>query len=146
MNRLRKLAFICFFGSAFTAMLPASAATLPADWQHQQSFSISTPGLVKLSLPVETLDAARPALEDLRVYDAGMHVERLERRRHFVVGGEEGGMIYSWNSKEQPRNTSKGLNPFVVFCICPLKGSGVDRQGADMMRWRVYRVEKRLFP
>jgi hypothetical protein len=27
------------------------------------------PGLVQLSLPIETLDAARPALEDLRLYD-----------------------------------------------------------------------------
>ena len=54
------------------------AATLPADWQHQQSFEVSTPGLVKLSLPVETLDAARPALEDLRVYDdAGIEVPYL---------------------------------------------------------------------
>ena len=51
---------------------------MPADWQHQQSFDVSTPGLVKLSLPVETLDAARPALEDLRVYDdAGSEVPYL---------------------------------------------------------------------
>jgi hypothetical protein len=44
-------------------------AALPSDWQHEQSFNIAAPGLVKISLPVETLDAARPALEDLRLHD-----------------------------------------------------------------------------
>ena len=45
------------------------AANLPADWHYDQSFSLSTGGLTKLSLPLETLDAARPALEDLRLFD-----------------------------------------------------------------------------
>ena len=45
------------------------AAPLPTDWQKEQPLEIPAPGLVKLSLPVETLDAARPALEDLRLYD-----------------------------------------------------------------------------
>ena len=44
-------------------------AALPSGWPHTQEFSVAAPGLVKFSLPVETLDAARPALEDLRVYD-----------------------------------------------------------------------------
>jgi hypothetical protein len=46
-----------------------SAAALPPAWQHEQTFSVPSPGLVKLSLPVATLDAARPGLEDLRLYD-----------------------------------------------------------------------------
>lgn len=66
MNRRNRLAwlglFACLGGSAF-------AANLPADWQYAQSFEVAAPGLVKLSLPVATLDAARPALEDLRLYD-----------------------------------------------------------------------------
>ncbi len=48
----------------------ASAAVLPADWQNEQHFDVPAPGLTKLSLPIETLDKARPALEDLRLYDA----------------------------------------------------------------------------
>ncbi|HTY87314.1 MAG TPA: DUF3999 family protein [Candidatus Acidoferrum sp.] len=52
------------FGSAIPA------ASLPTDWQHEQPFTVPTAGLVKLSLPPETLDAARPALEDLRLYDS----------------------------------------------------------------------------
>ena len=51
------------------AVLSLNAAGLPADWQREQPFNLATSGLVKLSLPVETLDAARPALEDLRLYD-----------------------------------------------------------------------------
>ena len=51
----------------------ATAANLPSDWQREQSFDVSTAGLVKISLPVETLDAARPALEDLRLYDDTGH-------------------------------------------------------------------------
>jgi len=45
------------------------AATLPADWQKTQRVDVHAPGLVKVSLPTETLDAARAALEDLRLYD-----------------------------------------------------------------------------
>ena len=59
---------------AFTA----GAATLPADWQYEQPFNVAAPGLVKIDLPIETLDAARPALEDLRLYDdAGGEVPYL---------------------------------------------------------------------
>jgi hypothetical protein len=55
---------------AFVAFAtPSIAAMLPADWQHTQEFSVTAPGLVKISLPVDTLDGARPALEDLRLYD-----------------------------------------------------------------------------
>jgi hypothetical protein len=57
---LALVAIICF---------NVRAATLPSDWQHEQAFNVSTSGLIKISLPVETLDAARPALEDLRLYD-----------------------------------------------------------------------------
>ena len=62
------------------------AAGLPAEWQHEQPFNVPAPGLVKLSLPVETLDAARPALEDLRLYDdAGNEVPYLIERPVPVV-------------------------------------------------------------
>ena len=47
----------------------AASAALPAEWQHTQQFDVAAPGLVKISLPVDTLDAARPALEDLRLCD-----------------------------------------------------------------------------
>jgi hypothetical protein len=49
--------------------VPFAAAALPSDWQHEQRFDVAAPGLVKFSLPAETLSAARLALEDLRLYD-----------------------------------------------------------------------------
>ncbi len=66
--------FGCFLRAAMRAVfvvfaVPSIAATLPAEWQHTQQFDVSVPGLVKISLPVETLNAARPGLEDLRLYD-----------------------------------------------------------------------------
>ena len=47
-----------------------ASAALPVEWQHTQQFTVAAPGLMKISLPVETIDAARPALEDLRLQDA----------------------------------------------------------------------------
>jgi hypothetical protein len=44
-------------------------AQWPPDWKHLQSVQIDRSGLVKLSVPLETLDTARPGLEDLRLYD-----------------------------------------------------------------------------
>jgi hypothetical protein len=57
---------LCVFALLFGVSV--AAANLPSDWQRDQSFDVLTTGLVKMSLPVETLDAARPALEDLRLY------------------------------------------------------------------------------
>lgn len=59
----------------------AQAAPLPAEWQHEQRFDAPSAGLLKLSLPTATLDAARPGLEDLRLYDdAGREVPYLLER------------------------------------------------------------------
>src|ERR1017187_3214994 len=73
------VAGLCTFLTACASL--GQAASLPADWQHEQHFDVSAPGLVKLSLPLSTLDAARPALEDLRLYDnAGMEGPYLIER------------------------------------------------------------------
>jgi len=58
------IGLICLF------VFSRPAFALPSAWQHAQPFEITTPGLMKISLPAETLDAARPALEDLRLHDA----------------------------------------------------------------------------
>lgn len=47
----------------------ASAAPLPPDWKNVQTVQVDQTGLLKLSLPLETLDAARSDLADLRLYD-----------------------------------------------------------------------------
>ena len=51
-------------------VLSFRASALPTNWQHVQTFEIAAPGLMKFSLPTDTLSAARPALEDLRLHDA----------------------------------------------------------------------------
>ena len=51
---------------------------------------------MKISLPVETLDAARPALEDLRLYDdAGNEVPYLIERPVPIAESRAGGKIIS---------------------------------------------------
>jgi hypothetical protein len=63
------------------AAISSNAAALPGDWRQEQSFEVTAPGLIKLSLPPETLNAARPALEDLRLYDnAGNEIPFLITR------------------------------------------------------------------
>ena len=77
-NRLL-LNWLCVF--ALAGSCSAMATGLPAEWQHEQPVNVAIPGLVKLGLPVETLDVARPALEDLRLYDdAGNEVPYLIER------------------------------------------------------------------
>src|SRR5262245_1724662 len=45
------------------------AATF-SDWQFQQQFEVPASGLIKFSLPLDTIDAARSDLTDLRLTDA----------------------------------------------------------------------------
>ena len=56
-------------GLVLIVSLPGSAASLPSDWQREQHFTVPTAGVVRMRLAIETLDAARPALEDLRLFD-----------------------------------------------------------------------------
>ena len=81
MKRLNRLWTYWLCALALTLGFSIPAANLPAEWQREQPFNVPAPGLVKLSLPVETLDAARPALEDLRLYDdAGNELPYLIER------------------------------------------------------------------
>jgi len=48
--------------------LTAAAADFSA-WPQRQELRVPAPGLIKLSLPLDTLDAARAGLEDLRLLD-----------------------------------------------------------------------------
>jgi hypothetical protein len=86
MKRLDKFWPHWFCILATACGVSATAAGLPADWQHEQPFNVSAPGLVKLNLPIETFDATRPGLEDLRLYDAaGNEVPYLIERPVPVV-------------------------------------------------------------
>ena len=66
---------------ALTLGATGPAAPLPSDWQREQSFTVASSGMVKLSLPADTLDASRPGMEDLRLYtDEGAEVPYLIER------------------------------------------------------------------
>jgi Protein of unknown function (DUF3999) len=81
MNYTRLIIWTSSVCASVACALAAPAAQFPSDWQHEQQFEAPAPGLVKLSLPTGTLDAARPALEDLRLYDnAGQEVPYLVER------------------------------------------------------------------
>ncbi len=65
----------------FLAAISLTPPACPLNGGTNSRSTCPRPGLVKLSLPVETLDAARPALEDLRLYDdAGNEVPYLIER------------------------------------------------------------------
>ena len=50
---------------------PAWAGALtPNEWRFRQTLEVGQSGLVRVSLPAETLDAARPDMEDLRILDS----------------------------------------------------------------------------
>lgn len=68
-----KRRLICFLW--LLCALSASAAALPSAWQREQLMQVPSNGLLRLNLPVDTLNSARPQLEDLRIYDdAGSEV------------------------------------------------------------------------
>ena len=66
-NRARITLVLCLAALATAVCVPA--ATL-SDWPNRQELSVPAAGLIKLNLPVETLDAALPGLDDLRILDA----------------------------------------------------------------------------
>jgi hypothetical protein len=74
MDTVRAVILVLLAGMASSAV----AADLPAEWMNAQPVAIRQTGLLKISVPLETLTAARPALEDLRLYDsAGREVPYL---------------------------------------------------------------------
>jgi hypothetical protein len=57
-----------------TAVLSIAALgrqQLPREWKNSQTLQVEQTGLVQVAVPAESLDAARPGLEDLRLFDAG---------------------------------------------------------------------------
>jgi hypothetical protein len=70
------------------------AANRPEEWKYFQQVEVSKPGLVKLSLPVDSLAAARPGLEDLRIIDSTGHevpylLERPFQPERLILGAQK---------------------------------------------------------
>lgn len=71
------LVFLCCHGGAGILR----SADLSIDWRFEQSLVVSQAGLLKVSLPAETLGTARSELEDLRLTDpAGREVPYVLER------------------------------------------------------------------
>ena len=59
-------------GFLLALMLGLNASVRAAsysEWEHQQRLNVPSSGIVRIALPVDTLDAAQPNLADLRVVD-----------------------------------------------------------------------------
>jgi hypothetical protein len=69
-----------FASLLIAALLSAEslAAMTPSEWRLSQALDVPAAGLVRVSVPAETLDAARPDLADVRITDsAGREVPYL---------------------------------------------------------------------
>jgi Protein of unknown function (DUF3999) len=151
----QRRASVTIWSCAFTLVWGYSifAAGLPAGWQHDQPFRVPAPGLVKLGLPIETLDAARPALEDLRLYDdSGNEVPyRIERPVPVVKVVQN---TKSFHVSLTPSNTvvvvetglAQPLNDIVLETpadsfIKPVRVEG----STDLKRWQVLEQGQPIF-
>lgn len=62
---LRNAAFL----PALAAAASAHAVLVPTEWRHRQEVPVAAAGLVRVTLPDATFDAAQPDLADLRLLD-----------------------------------------------------------------------------
>ena len=153
MKRLNKSCANRFWILGLVFDLSSHAAGLPADWQHEQPFNVPTPGMVKLSLPVETLDAARPALEDLRLYNgAGNEVPYVIE--HPVPVAKVIQNVKSFHVSLTPNNTiivlETGLTqPFDSVTLASPAGSFIKsvrvESSTDLKRWQTLEPEQPIF-
>jgi hypothetical protein len=67
--RSHRLLKLCAVVAAAFVATPSLLSFEPNEWRQTQVLDVPGPGLVRVSLPAATLDAAQPRLEDLRVVD-----------------------------------------------------------------------------
>ena len=56
--------------AALIAVAGNALALSPSEWRFRQPFAVPAAGLIRIDLPPDTIGAARPALEDLRLLDS----------------------------------------------------------------------------
>ena len=52
------------------AFVPSVHGLAPNEWRFSQTIDVPAAGLVHINLPPETIDVARPELEDVRLLDS----------------------------------------------------------------------------
>ena len=119
---------LCLF--VLVPLAATVAAPLPAEWQHLQEFNVTAPGLVKLSLPVATLDAGRPALEDLRLHDdAGNELPYLIQHPIPAARASQ-----SAKSFQVALNTSKTVITLETGFTQPVEGVTLETPAASFIK------------
>ncbi len=79
-----------FFAALLLCLAPLGAQQAPAAWRYYQELRAGSPGVYRYKLPLEALDRSLPALEDLRLFDAGDKEVpyMLEAPRPVVISNE----------------------------------------------------------
>ena len=112
MKRYLILCSVWLVECAFVTPVKSEAASLPPDWKQQQSFQVASGGLVKIALPADTLSSARPALEDLRLYDSTENEVPYLIERSALSSG----------SMQAPRSFQVSLNPRTTVITLEVDG------------------------
>jgi hypothetical protein len=126
-HSMLRLSMVC--GLVFVCGVAAHAA-LPSAWQHTQQFDVAAPGLIKISLPVETLDAARPAFEDLRLYDDAGNEQSYWIERAAPVGAA----ISQARSFRVSLNTSQTVITVETGLSNPVDGVSLETPASDFIK------------
>ena len=130
---------LVYFLTAFTVF-----GELPVDWKNAQQFEVARTGLIKLSLPAGTIDAARSGLEDLRIFDStGREVpyliERLVRSTAAVFGPKKFSVSLSGQATVITLETGSSQTLDALILETPAVGfiKAVTVEGStDQLTWR----------
>jgi hypothetical protein len=109
--------------TAVIGALPLRAEPFaPQTWRYRQDLPVDQPGLVKVALPVETLNAAQPDLADLRlidpaggetafVLDRGVPAEPVVREPKSLTSSvEDAAMVFVLETGTSERITALQIN------------------------------------
>ena len=129
-------------------------ALTPNEWRFSQAIDVPANGLIRINLPVETLDASRPDLEDMRILDsAGREVPYLIDRP--MPRRESGLRPQELRTQLEPavtritlRTGTKSLLKGVTFETPPsiefIKAVGVEGSH-DGAQWRQLAADEPIF-
>jgi len=69
--RFHRLRNVCaVVGLTIVVVAQTSLSFDPNEWRNTQALEVPAQGLVRINVPVATLDVAQPGLEDLRIIDS----------------------------------------------------------------------------
>ena len=107
------------FFAVLTLLHPGAVnAISPNEWQFRQTIEIGAAGMTRLDLPLSTLDAARPNLEDIRIIDSsGREIPYVVKRP--LPSGQSVGPVKEFHAQIEGSATRLNL---VTGTNSPLRG------------------------